>query len=144
MRRLDGIRTLYRTNGGGPSFMVASILAIVGTICLLVPVLVGQILTSGQKQFEYYDTLRQSITIRARLCALLDAAQRLELAQYRSSISERPDRFQAFDAARRELSTEIGAIVPADDIAPQDIQQIKTLVSQFLRDITRLDTQVRT
>jgi signal transduction histidine kinase/CheY-like chemotaxis protein len=124
--------------------MVATILVIVGTICLLVPVLVGQILTSGQKQFEYYDTLRQSITIRARLRALLDAAQRLELAQYRSSISERPNRFQDFDAARRELSTEISTIVPADDIAPQDIQQIKTLVSQFLRDITRLNTQVRT
>jgi hypothetical protein len=77
MRRLEAIRRLYRTNGGGPSLMVVIILIIVGTICLLVPVLVGQILTSGQKQFEYYDTLRQSITIRSQLRALLDAAQRL-------------------------------------------------------------------
>jgi signal transduction histidine kinase/CheY-like chemotaxis protein len=124
--------------------MVVIILVIVGTICLLVPVLVGQILTSGQKQFEYYDTLRQSITIRAQLRALLDSAQRLQLAQYRSSLSEPPERFQDFDTARRELSNQIGTLAPADDIAPQDIQRLKQLVSEFLRDVTRLNTQART
>jgi signal transduction histidine kinase/DNA-binding response OmpR family regulator len=124
--------------------MVVIILVIVGTICLLVPVLVGQILTSGQKQFEYYDTLRQSITIRAQLRALLDTAQRLQLAQYRSSLSEPPDRFQDFDTARRDLSNQIGTLAPADDIAPQDIRRLKQLVSEFLRDVIRLNTQART
>src|SRR6185437_11023960 len=97
---------------------------------------VGQILTSGQKQFEYYDTLRQSITIRAQLRALLDSAQRLQLAQYQSSFSEPPGRFQDFDTARCQLSKQIGTLAPADDIAPQDIQRLKQLISEFLRDVT--------
>lgn len=143
MNRVDRFRTLYRTNGGGSSLMVFIILLIVGTICLLVPVLVGQILTTGQKQFEYYGTLRQSITIRDQLRALLDASQRLGLAQYRTSLLHSPEPLNDFDAARRELSDDVRALEPADDIAPQDIQGLKQLVSGFIRDITRLNTQAR-
>ena len=66
---------------GGQRLAVTAILLVLSGMCLLVPILVMQVMSEGQKQRTYYDALQQSIGTRNSMRLMLATVQKAEISQ---------------------------------------------------------------
>lgn len=67
MKLKDRIGELHQSSGGSQPLAVMAILLAVGAISLLVPILVREILSEGQKRIEYYEAQQRCAETRNRI-----------------------------------------------------------------------------
>jgi signal transduction histidine kinase/CheY-like chemotaxis protein len=132
----------HRSTTRSQPIAVMAILLVVGGICLLVPILVGQFLSGGQKQLEYYETLQQTIETRTRTHRLFAAIQDVEAAQRGFLLTGQPEFLSQYEQAARELPGRLQALkvqVSHTSLEPL-ARQLDELIPATVAELARTNT----
>lgn len=107
MKLKDRIGELHQSSGGSQPLAVMAILLAVGAISLLVPILVREILSEGQKRIEYYEAQQRCAETRNRIGRLFAAVQ---AAQRGFLLTGRKEFLSPYEQAARELPGRLDAL----------------------------------
>ena len=110
MKSDNQTRPFRRPNGNGWPVPVKGTLVVIAGISLLIPILVGLILSGGQQLIDYYQALAQSVQTRAEIRRVFSTLQDAQAAQRGYLLTGRQEFLDAYERARRELPGRVEAL----------------------------------
>jgi len=136
---MDRTAMFRRSADGGQSLAVMAILLVLGGMCVLVPILVGQILSEGNKQIEYYEALERSIDKRTAIRRLFATIQEAEAGQRGFLLTGQQEFLTQYEEAARSLPARLQALeatIGRSSLEPV-VHRIVELVPVTVDDLTR-------
>ena len=137
------IAAFHRSAGGSQSLAVMAILLVLGGMCILVAILVGQILSEGRKHIEYYEALERSIDNRTEIQGFLAAIQDAEAGQREFLLTGRQEFLGRYEQATRSLPGRLQALetrISRTSLEPA-VRRIAELVPVTVDALTRAITK---
>ncbi len=145
MKLMDQISTFYRSADGGQRLAVAAILLVLGGMSLLMPVLIGQILSEARKPAEYYQAMQQYIDARANIRRVFATVLEAESAQRGFLLTGRQEFLDRYEQATRELPDRLHGLelgVSSTPLAPV-VRRLAGLVPVTTDELGRAITAYR-
>jgi signal transduction histidine kinase/CheY-like chemotaxis protein len=138
-RNDDMKSSLYRYLGRNQPFSVKLTLTVLLAMCLLVPLLVGQILSEGRRTLDYYAALDRSVETRAEIRGIFLTIADAESNQRGYLLTGRQEFLDAYEDAARKVPLALQALEPKAAGTPLQsaVQKLRGLVEARLAVLAR-------